>query len=130
MPLAILSFGGPTRFPFLLSQGNQAGVLERDRVPELPDIELYLTSLRPRLQGHVLEAIRLADPFLSRLLRKDWPRSLDELEDHLQTRKRPSGEGWSNLEGCSIGRARSRSSLRCNFGYARFDFTRTGRGYR
>jgi formamidopyrimidine-DNA glycosylase len=35
-------------------------------VPELPDIELYLHALRPRVVGQPLEAIRLASPFLLR----------------------------------------------------------------
>lgn len=32
----------------------------------------------------------LADRSLSRLLKSDWPRSLDEMEDHVQQRKEPS----------------------------------------
>jgi formamidopyrimidine-DNA glycosylase len=35
-------------------------------VPELPDIELYLHALRPRIAGRRLERIRLASPFLVR----------------------------------------------------------------
>ncbi len=35
-------------------------------MPELPDIELYLHALRPRIAGHTLEKIRLASPFLVR----------------------------------------------------------------
>jgi formamidopyrimidine-DNA glycosylase len=35
-------------------------------VPELPDIELYLSALRARLAGHTLERVRLATPFLLR----------------------------------------------------------------
>jgi formamidopyrimidine-DNA glycosylase len=35
-------------------------------VPELPDIELYLHALRPRIAGRTLERIRLASPFLVR----------------------------------------------------------------
>lgn len=35
-------------------------------MPELPDIELYLHALRPRIQGHTLERIRIASPFLVR----------------------------------------------------------------
>lgn len=35
-------------------------------MPELPDIELYLHALRPRIVGHTLEKIRLASPFLVR----------------------------------------------------------------
>jgi formamidopyrimidine-DNA glycosylase len=35
-------------------------------LPELPDIELYLHALRPRIAGHKLERIRLASPFLVR----------------------------------------------------------------
>ncbi|HYB94125.1 MAG TPA: DNA-formamidopyrimidine glycosylase family protein [Vicinamibacterales bacterium] len=35
-------------------------------MPELPDIELYLHALRPRIVGRVLERIRIASPFLVR----------------------------------------------------------------
>jgi formamidopyrimidine-DNA glycosylase len=35
-------------------------------VPELPDIELYLHALRPRIVGRRLERIRIASPFLLR----------------------------------------------------------------
>jgi len=35
-------------------------------VPELPDIELYLHALRPRIAGRRLQRIRLASPFLVR----------------------------------------------------------------
>lgn len=35
-------------------------------VPELPDIELYLHALRPRLVGRAIAAVRLASPFVVR----------------------------------------------------------------
>jgi formamidopyrimidine-DNA glycosylase len=35
-------------------------------MPELPDVELYLHALRPRIIGHRLQSIRLASPFLLR----------------------------------------------------------------
>jgi formamidopyrimidine-DNA glycosylase len=35
-------------------------------LPELPDILLYLHALRPRVVGHRVEAVRLANPFLLR----------------------------------------------------------------
>ena len=35
-------------------------------MPELPDIEVYLAALRPRILGQPLEAVRLASPFLLR----------------------------------------------------------------
>jgi formamidopyrimidine-DNA glycosylase len=35
-------------------------------VPELPDIELYLHALRPRVLGHVVRAVRIGSPFLVR----------------------------------------------------------------
>jgi formamidopyrimidine-DNA glycosylase len=35
-------------------------------MPELPDIELYLSALAPRIVGQRLDAIRLASPFLVR----------------------------------------------------------------
>jgi formamidopyrimidine-DNA glycosylase len=35
-------------------------------MPELPDVELYLHALRPRLVGRALERVRIASPFLVR----------------------------------------------------------------
>jgi formamidopyrimidine-DNA glycosylase len=35
-------------------------------LPELPDIELYLSALRPRILGRPLEGVRIASPFLLR----------------------------------------------------------------
>jgi formamidopyrimidine-DNA glycosylase len=35
-------------------------------VPELPDIELYLHALRPRIVGQPIERVRIASPFLLR----------------------------------------------------------------
>ena len=35
-------------------------------MPELPDVELYLECLAPRIVGHAVEGIRLASPFLLR----------------------------------------------------------------
>ena len=35
-------------------------------MPELPDVELYLHALRPRVIGHRLERVRIASPFLLR----------------------------------------------------------------
>ena len=35
-------------------------------MPELPDVELYLAALRPRIVARVLERVRLATPFLLR----------------------------------------------------------------
>ena len=35
-------------------------------MPELPDIELYLAALRPRIVGRPLDRVRLASPFLVR----------------------------------------------------------------
>jgi len=35
-------------------------------MPELPDIELYLHALRPRIVGKAVQAVRLASPFLMR----------------------------------------------------------------
>ena len=42
------------------------GAARRQRMPELPDIELYLSALQPRIVGQPLEAMRLASPFLVR----------------------------------------------------------------
>jgi formamidopyrimidine-DNA glycosylase len=35
-------------------------------MPELPDVEVYLSALRARIQGQPLEAVRLGSPFLVR----------------------------------------------------------------
>ena len=35
-------------------------------MPELPDVELYLSALRPRIVGQTLERVRLGTPFLLR----------------------------------------------------------------
>jgi formamidopyrimidine-DNA glycosylase len=35
-------------------------------VPELPDVELYLAALRPRVQGRVVDRVRVASPFFVR----------------------------------------------------------------
>jgi formamidopyrimidine-DNA glycosylase len=35
-------------------------------MPELPDVELYLHALRPRIVGQTLERVRIASPFLLR----------------------------------------------------------------
>ena len=35
-------------------------------MPELPDVELYLFALRPRIVGNTIERVRLATPFLLR----------------------------------------------------------------
>src|SRR5262247_1303864 len=35
-------------------------------MPELPDITVYIESLKPRVQGRAIEKLRLASPFLVR----------------------------------------------------------------
>ena len=35
-------------------------------MPELPDIELYLSALRPRIEGRTVERVRVASPFFVR----------------------------------------------------------------
>src|SRR5215212_7434036 len=35
-------------------------------MPELPDVELYLSALRPRIVGQTLQRVRLGSPFLVR----------------------------------------------------------------
>ena len=37
-------------------------------MPELPDIELYLHALRPRLLNQVIAGVRIATPFLVRTI--------------------------------------------------------------
>jgi formamidopyrimidine-DNA glycosylase len=50
-------------------------------VPELPDVELYLSALRPRLLGHPVRQTRVASPFFVRTF--DPP--LTALEGHVVT---------------------------------------------
>jgi formamidopyrimidine-DNA glycosylase len=54
-----LSEKGPASFCI---NGNTPGC----EMPEIPDIVVYLNALRPRIEGQVLERIRLASPFLLR----------------------------------------------------------------
>ena len=35
-------------------------------MPELPDVELYLSALRPRIEGRTIERVRVASPFFVR----------------------------------------------------------------
>ena len=67
-------------------------------MPELPDLTVYVEALERHTRGATLERIRvaenethycarcqtggklLADRSLSRLLKKDWPKNLDEWE--------------------------------------------------
>ena len=35
-------------------------------MPELPDVVVYIESLRPRVVGRVLQRLRLASPFVLR----------------------------------------------------------------
>ncbi|PYS94852.1 MAG: formamidopyrimidine-DNA glycosylase, partial [Acidobacteria bacterium] len=35
-------------------------------MPELPDVVVYIESLRPRVVGQVLQHVRLASPFVLR----------------------------------------------------------------
>ena len=58
-------------------------------MPELPEVEVYLDALRSRILGQPLEGARLGSPFLSQLLKKDWPKTLEELE----AKKRDSAAG-------------------------------------
>lgn len=76
-------------------------------MPELPDIEAYISALRRTIEGHTVRKVRLksiflgrnidpqtnycttcqtggkllADRSLSRLLKNDWPRTPEELEE-------------------------------------------------
>ena len=54
-------------------------------VPELPDITLYLEAWERRVAGQRLEKPTggklLADPLLSRLLKGDWPKTIDRWEE-------------------------------------------------
>lgn len=57
-------------------------------MPELPDVELYLSALRARVAGRVLERVRLATPFLLRSVEPP----LDRAEGRLVTGFRRIGK--------------------------------------
>ena len=57
-------------------------------MPELPDVELYLSALRARIEGRVLERVRLATPFLLRSVEPP----LDQAEGRLVTGFRRIGK--------------------------------------
>jgi formamidopyrimidine-DNA glycosylase len=42
-------------------------------MPELPDIEVYLDALRPRIAGRTLAGVRLNSPFLLRSIDPPLP---------------------------------------------------------
>jgi formamidopyrimidine-DNA glycosylase len=44
----------------------QYGLSESELVPELPDIVVYIEAIEKRIQGSVLERVRIASPFLLR----------------------------------------------------------------
>ena len=99
-------------------------------MPELPDVELYLAALRPRLVGHRLEGIRLGSPFL---LRSVEPRlssasgrtviALDRLGKRIVVEL--EGELFLVLHLMIAGRLRWRplgTAVPKRFGLAAFDF--------
>ena len=45
---------------------RRGGAQGRRSVPELPDVELYLAALRPRVIGRAIERVRVASPFFVR----------------------------------------------------------------
>jgi formamidopyrimidine-DNA glycosylase len=57
-------------------------------MPELPDVELYVSALRARVEGRVLEGVRLATPFLLRSVEPP----LDQVEGRLVTGFRRIGK--------------------------------------
>jgi formamidopyrimidine-DNA glycosylase len=57
-------------------------------MPELPDVELYLSALRAHIAGRVLERVRLATPFLLRSVEPP----LDQVEGRLVTGFRRIGK--------------------------------------
>ena len=46
--------------------GNHPRYFMEQAMPELPDIVVYLESLKPRIDGQMLDRVRLANPFLLR----------------------------------------------------------------
>jgi formamidopyrimidine-DNA glycosylase len=57
-------------------------------MPELPDVELYLSALRPRILGQALERVRLGNPFVVRSI--DPP--VDALRGSVVTELRRMGK--------------------------------------
>ena len=72
-------------------------------MPELPDVELYLSALRARIAGQTLERVRLATPFLLRSVEPP----LDSAEGRVVTGFRRIGKRivWE-LDGPSTARDR------------------------
>src|SRR5260221_625043 len=66
-------------------------------MPELPDIVVYIESLRARVSGRLLEKVRLASPFLLRSV--DPP--LREAEGKRVVRRRRMGGGIGRLGAAS-----------------------------
>jgi formamidopyrimidine-DNA glycosylase len=99
-------------------------------VPELPDVELYLAALRPRVGGQVVSRVRLASPFLVRTV--DPPLAALEgrkIEDLRRVGKRLvfafDGDLFAVLHLMIAGRLRWRepgAAIPAKVGLAAFDF--------
>ena len=57
-------------------------------MPELPDVELYVESLRTRVTGHVLRSASIRGPFLLRTVEP----AVEELYGHRVTGVRRAGK--------------------------------------
>ena len=68
-------------------------------MPELPDIELYLHALRPRIAGRRLERIRLASPFLVRSVDPRDPGNLCEERESASFDQHPRVGSFGDIIG-------------------------------
>jgi formamidopyrimidine-DNA glycosylase len=99
-------------------------------VPELPDVELYLHALRPRIAGQRLEHVRIASPFLLRTVDpalQDVERKIVRTLDRLGKRIvwRLDGGSCLVLHLMIAGRLRWRApgaAIPAKVGLAAFDF--------
>lgn len=61
-------------------------------MPELPDVTIYIERMQAYICGHTCCQTGgrvLADRALSRLLRDNWPRTLEELERIREPKHKP-----------------------------------------
>ena len=68
-------------------------------MPELPDIVVYLESLRPRVLGRQLESVRIINPFTLRSF--EPPIGTAEGKESSRFGAWASGSCWSWMAGCS-----------------------------
>ena len=121
---------------------TMTGVMRQCRgltLPELPDVELYLSALRPRIVGQTLERVRLATPFLLRSVeppldaregqtvagfRRIGKRIVWEMEVRRPELDKRAVSGLSLDDRRQVQMARSGRAVPRKVGLAAFDFAR------